>query len=1072
MSKRIATFVLSLVVVIGIFLTYQWITGTSMLFAPKKPTVTEVKGSERDRPVSIEVRRPTGELEYVLNAARAVQAKNDHGDPIPGQYLLTSPSATYHFADGRIVFIRADAGTLVIDQVNGLSLTASGAAGAKKPTPKGGKLSGHVVLTIGPQESFTDNTLDLKPGQIQARLDKDLEFDYTQRLLTSPGKIHVRSDQIAFDGEELTLAFNPDEKRIEFLRIDKGDTVIIKRVGSAGLGLGLGAPSASTTQTADVATPPAVENTTAPASNDENKLAPTTYKLSFGRDVKATVGKRALTSDQLYVLFRLAGGEVTSKAGKPAATEPAEVPGTPSPIAPVASHPATNMTKLAATQPAPFEPLSEPAEDDLVVHWTGSMEMRPSGPEDLILTTSKDWALEAVGTVQHPVVVQDQDTTATSGRTWLHRGEMRVKLEPGEVGKVELADPKFGKVVCQGVSGTMDAQGKSIQTVFEGPAQAEVPQSVLRRGDEANAQRGRPLVASWKKGLTLDWVSVPDIKNPGKNTWTVRHAAMTGNAQVTDAAFSIGADLLDVLISYTGETKTPQAFEKLLATGNVQVRSARGDHGPDNLSDEGHPDGLSAGKLEVLTQVPPGAKAPVPASLIATDDVVAWTYTEKGAAGAAKDQKKFTRQQISTPHMEVALETKDRGTAAETRNPDTLGGTQARLLTATDGVTVEIEGFGNLPVIAKCQTLTAEPKAGTATLEGVMQPNGIMQPARLQQGGNQIAGAKVLLDQKRESLEIPGNGEFTFFQPSQKKDDAGSPVQVTWTKRMTYSGKDLLAAFYGDVSAKLLSKEDQTSELKCDDVLEVKLEETSETADGSKKPRLGQIIASGHVKAEGASLDAQKKPITRVYLQAPKLIYTEATRTLDVPVAGSLLVEDFRADPKGNQNANGRGQTAFSWKDKLQYAGNTGTITFRKEVHMVHVPVKPFKMPAADAAKGSRVDLSCDSLSATLVQSKEAGGGDTIASPVALGTGGNQKLSKVVADGGAVLSLNENELSADTLEFDALANKAVATGKNGNAATFTGNNAGGSADQILWDLTKDQNAFTLIRPRGDIQTPN
>ena len=78
--------------------------------------------------------------------------------------------------------------------------------------------------------------------------------------------------------------------------------------------------------------------------------------------------------------------------------------------------------------------------------------------------------------------------------------------------------------------------------------------------------------------------------------------------------------------------------------------------------------------------------------------------------------------------------------------------------------------------------------------------------------------------------------------------------------------------------------------------------------------------------------------------------------------------------------------------------------------------------------------------------------------PVAVVTAGNK------ADTAA-------NLTADVLDFDALENKASARGKNGNYASFSNGANHGDADEILWDLKKDQNAFTLIRPRGNIETP-
>ncbi len=135
--------------------------------------------------------------------------------------------------DGQLAVVTADRGTLLVDQVGGVKA---------KPVPRGGTLSGHVLLTIGPPESFVTGSTALQPGQVQATLDQDLDFDYARRELTSPGKIHVRSgrpsERMSFDGENLTVSFNRDQKRIEYLRIAHGDRMTIARPEQAFAGGG------------------------------------------------------------------------------------------------------------------------------------------------------------------------------------------------------------------------------------------------------------------------------------------------------------------------------------------------------------------------------------------------------------------------------------------------------------------------------------------------------------------------------------------------------------------------------------------------------------------------------------------------------------------------------------------------------------------------------------------------------------------------------------------------------------------------------------------------------------------
>ena len=186
---------------------------------------------------------------------------------------------------------------------------------------KGGRLSHNVVLTVGPQDSFSAGVAGLQPRQIQAHFSDDVVFDYGDRTLESKGKISVRGDvngqAVAFDGENLTLQFNGDQKRIEYLRIEPGadgGKITVKDVqldndrglaaakpagsGAEGAANNSAAGSGPTAPAPTRGTPIAAAGTTggAPTTTSATKPGkpeppPTVYRLAFGRDVKATLGE-------------------------------------------------------------------------------------------------------------------------------------------------------------------------------------------------------------------------------------------------------------------------------------------------------------------------------------------------------------------------------------------------------------------------------------------------------------------------------------------------------------------------------------------------------------------------------------------------------------------------------------------------------------------------------------------------------------------------------------------------------------------------------------------------------------
>ena len=101
---------------------------------------------------------------------------------------------------------------------------------------------------------------------------------------------------------------------------------------------------------------------------------------------------------------------------------------------------------------------------------------------------------------------------------------------------------------------------------------------------------------------------------------------------------------------------------------------------------------------------------------------------------------------------------------------------------------------------------------------------------------------------------------------------------------------------------------------------------------------------------------------------------------------------------------------------------------------------------------------------------KAADGGKAVADPIGLGTGGKMDLTRVVADNGAHLKVGAFELHGRALEFDVPANMATVEGADAeNPATAIQPGQGiFSATRIVWDMTKDHNAFSAPGIRGNI----
>lgn len=1085
MLKRIALFILGLLLAGGALFTYQHMTGAKFLGNNKPEEIVPVSTSGDDRPKTYESRRPTGELEYVLSAKKVDPATTPEGVTLPGQFTMTEPAARYYTSDGRLITVHAKTGTVAIDQ----SVT-----GRKTQfIPRGGRLSGDVTITFGPQD---DDSAAAKAGTISVKLSKDLEFDNVQRVLSSAGEINVRSNQVMFDGEDLTIAFNPDQQRLEYFRIERGNKIIVKDLDPESLSLGDATKKESGSATT-AATAPAIEAAgatglatagvptaggaqgaaTAPstqsfaASLTKASKIPTAYKLSFGQNVTAALGNRTLTSDRLYVLFMAAANEM-AQGDKAPAKAPAAGTGSGDVATTEAATPGTQPAEAVATT----MPLPAPKAEDLVVTWTGPMEMRPTGADDLQLSGAKDKALEAVGTAERPVEIHDATRLVTAGRLWLHAGEKRVEIEPGEVGYVKLADSAKGTATCMGLSFVRDSNHLKLA----GPGKLEVPQTILRRTASASA---KPLVISWSRMLDLDLVDQPDPKKAGKGgknnlVPAVRRALLTGMARIDDPTFQLGSDTLDVLVANTNDPANPQAIEHLLATGNVNVKSFRNEKAAAtnpavaSRDQNREPEGLTGQRLELLT-APSASGVPVPSKLLVDGDVAAWSYrndkSETASADAGKLQKPLGKQTIYAPHLDITLSPKARSGevkgGGETKDDAVAGamgmgdyeatrfvanGGESGAATAPAGgmagIKVELENYASHLITATAQSLDALPGTNRATLIG-----GAGVPAKVTFAENTLTGPSIELDQNKKTFHIPGAGEFLFTLPANKDRKQATPMQVTWSKSMTFDSDALLAKFDGDAVARMVASKASDNSTLTANSLAVKLknvkgqgagQDMTASLTGSGELALDTITADGKVVATGGQMGPDNTPLTRMFLTTERLVYDDSTHRLTIPVPGKMSLEDYRpekdAGPNGGAGAGaGRGQTAFEWTGQLVYDQRENTVDFSKQVHMVHSPKKAIMITGTKAGTGSRVELRTEHLLAKLSQAKNPAGATSVESPVGIGNDGNQQLDLVRADHGATLTMDtKQELRADALTYDNNTHIATATGTDGSPATF------------------------------------
>jgi len=99
------------------------------------------------------------------------------------------------------------------------------------------------------------------------------------------------------------------------------------------------------------------------------------------------------------------------------------------------------------------------------------------------------------------------------------------------------------------------------------------------------------------------------------------------------------------------------------------------------------------------------------------------------------------------------------------------------------------------PFVATADTITSDLRRGKFALLGA--------PARVSQGPNDLAAGEIHVDERNQSVTVPGPGTLRF-ETDRNVDgtryDEPRPVRVAWSQRMESSGQRNTAEFEGDVS--------------------------------------------------------------------------------------------------------------------------------------------------------------------------------------------------------------------------------------------------------------------------------
>jgi lipopolysaccharide export system protein LptA len=941
------------------------------------------------------------------------------------RYLVKEPEAWLYLRNGWMLYVRADSGSFYIPD--------------DKKQPERGILQGAVRCEGFPPgengEPLTRATMsrDSDAPSIIART-ASLTFDSTLGTLSTDDRVEVTGDEIDFAGRGLSLAVNQVREQINMLDVAHGEWIKYRpKAAPRGARIGDAVPRPSTP--AKPAPPRPAPAPGAKAGSGPKAPAPgpitTLYHAQFRQGVQVASGGRTVSADALDVWTRLIGNALPENAIADVPVASAE------PVRPVTANiravsrqPAALPNTAAAPAKPDDDPANDPALEEIVLTWSGPLQVRPveAEPEELksdhvfmrftarqtglvhladaARKMSGQCALLQYGATTRRLSLEGPGPASVVLRSDQYEAHaVRIEADLG-LGIAAVPGPGIGRDLASGEQGSWAERADFVFRIETDPATGEERlagiRSALFRGKAALANAD---ITASAESIRAEFLA----GDQGQSN--LDHVFFKENVRAGDGrSRQIGCDEMTLAFKPGENAQRPEPTS-LTATGNITASDG--------------PSTLTAGELHArLERAEDGGGV-----------TVTWAEV-KGGAHFVQDDR--VRPRVEADALELDVDPKTRivnllaadGQAARVvRGGAILTGPQVRLDGLANGAWVVGPGsFVNGPdkrspegpriSAAWTREMRFSDTEGVLEASGAVTAEIALDPMSL----DKVAAGRLRLDL------TPGRAA--------SESDQSEPNLP--------AGPDSIAAD-AQVQDRTLIRARAEGEVR----------EVSGGANAS--------VESWRY-APDAAAPGGRRPDRVMFLEGPLIVASQTEGFLDVEGQGRLLVVDRRyfesaaPAPESNQGGLGArmtegsvGGSLFSWSGSMHLERQAGTIRFLERVRLNHKPQR-------DA---SLMELECEDLMAQIRQ--PAGKG---AQPSAV----DGELESVDARGAVWGRSTTRELIADRLYYDAVAGRAEATAADGNrvsmfdrarATTMT-------AGKFLWDLTRD--SIEVVDP-GTVTTP-
>ncbi len=1009
----------------------------------------------------------------------------DRLDPVgPGYYTLTQPRAWLYMKDGRILYIRADNGRVRMPNRNQM--------------PESGEFRGSVLVRLfaPPEADATGHVRPIDPEKdipaILAATDS-VAFDSVLLELNTPDPVEVSAKNLLFQGEGLRVRANQVKERIELLKTN-GKFVRFnptikteRRVAAIQPTAAPASPAAApaTKPPTDVAavepkptislapaSPALAVAPPAPPANKEQM-----YKAIFADGVTVSQTTRRMTADTLEIFTRLINNQLPDNAfgtwpiAPSAATSTTEPPAvaaatTPTATSPPATTPTSAPPPATETQPVAAAPVIKKNPNSLFVS---------AGSEDIVMTWTGPLVLTPIVDQAAPPELQNGVHLAARFSADKPGGQASVDLldssndAHGECARVEYSATTRTLSLLSGPDAPLvrfEAPGSGLLTapsakIDLGTGIANIPGGgqllALRSGAIAigsqlpPADANTPIPADQLRRIS--WTDQADFRfrtEKGKLTGALDWAQFKGTVLAQDRTSSIGGDTLTTDFAPVG--RQPSAVKRLKVEGNVLAIAGQRAFDPNRPQPAIDPY-ITCDKLVVDFNP----------SKVAPDDMDPSLAVASGKVKAA-DKTSALR----AARLEIAM-------GREEKKPTEL--VVIDVLAAGD---VQIDRADG--VSTRSDTLRASPLLRTAQLLG--------KTVTLTRGPSTITATQVDLDDAASSMIVYGVGSFEHIQtePTQLVDASGnsplashspasSRITASWTKGMMFNNiagtlecsGDSVAVAAAPLETQTLRSEKLRLWLTPADQVETRSSLTNTVGTGpmiiSDSRRLLRAEAIGASEdregAANATIEVRRyaPPAENAgerildqlfYIEGPRILADDVKGTITMPAPGRAIIRDQRAANTQTQlststglpmaSSGAKGTSKFTWAGSMEFARAAGTISMKKDVELIHLP------------------LGTSNVTRLVAQQMDATFNLPADTKPAPGASRSAELVRAVATGAVYAESGQQRLIADTFAYNAQAGTAEASAAGGNRVTLYDDRKGSQlvARKLFWDLVKDR----------------